>query len=250
MRYVKAATRIVLVVSILVLAVFAVIKVPKRTYESIKVTAHTDNESVLVTQADVEKMIEDQGIEIIGKRIRDVDLTAVTELLEKNPYIAKINFVHSSGTRLLIDYTLRNIILHVYTADNEQYFVDSEGCLVPFTPRMQDYLIIANGHIRQPYKKGAAVANNWKSVFDVATKILADEFSRAQFRQVYLNEQGQIELVSTFGNQIVLLGNADNVEEKLENLKVVYREGLSRQGYETYALLDARYKNRIIAQRK
>ena len=36
----------------------------------------------------------------------------------------------------------------------------------------------------------------------------------------------------------------------LANLKTVYEKGLSHKGYNTYAQLDARYKNRIIATRK
>ena len=42
----------------------------------------------------------------------------------------------------------------------------------------------------------------------------------------------------------------DNAEEKLDNLKKVYQQGLPRKGYDTYAYLDARFKNRIIAQHR
>ena len=40
------------------------------------------------------------------------------------------------------------------------------------------------------------------------------------------------------------------MRKKFENLKTVYEKGLSHKGYNTYAQLDARYKNRIIATRK
>ena len=42
----------------------------------------------------------------------------------------------------------------------------------------------------------------------------------------------------------------ENAEEKLRNLKTVYESGISHKGYDTYAQLDARYTNRIIATKK
>ncbi len=250
MRYFKAITRIVLVVSVLAIAIVAMVKIPQRRCESIQVNAHTQNESVLLTQADVERMLTGKGIEIVGKRIKDVDLTEVTALLEKNPFIKTINFIHFAGTRLLIDYELRNIVMHVYDKDGGEYFVDNDGALVPFTSKMKDYLIVANGNIAQTYKAGTTVSKDLQQALNVVHKILADEFYTAQFRQIYLNDKHQLELVASLGNQVILFGSDENADEKLDNLKVVYREGLSRKGYDTYAMLDARYKNRIVAKRK
>lgn len=250
MRYFKAITRIFLVVSVLTIVIIAMVKIPQRRCETIQVTPHTANQSVLLTQQDVEQLLASHEIEIVGKKIKDVDLTKVSELLVKSPYIRKINFIHFAGKRLLIDYDLRNIVMHVFDKEGKQYFVDDEGALVPYTSKMKDCLIIANGNIRQTYKPGTTVANELQQVLNVVHKILADEFYTAQFRQIYVNEQRQLELVSTIGNQIILFGSDSDTDEKLDNLRVIYKEGLSRKGYDTYTMLDARYKNRIIAKRK
>ena len=250
MRYFKAITRIILVVSVLAIVIVAMVKIPQRRCETIQVMPHTANQSVLLSQADVEQLLADKEIEIIGKKIKDVDLTKVSELLEKSPYIRKINFIHFAGKRLLIDYDLRDIVMHVFDKEGGQYFVDDEGALVPYTSKMKDHLIIANGNIPQTYKRGTTAANELQQVLNLVHKILADEFYTAQFRQIYVNEQRQMELVSTIGNQIILFGSDRDADEKLDNLRVVYKEGLSRKGYDTYAMLDARYKNRIIAKRK
>lgn len=250
MKYFKAIIRIVLVVSVLAIVILALVKIPQRQCTTIRVTAHTQNESVLLAQADVEKILKDNGIEVLGKRVRDVDLTRVSATLEQNPYIQKINFIHFAGSKLLIDYNLRNVVLHVFNKDGGQYFVDNEGFLVPYSPKMKDYLIIVNGNIHQNYKHGATVNQELRKVLNVTQKILVDDFYNAQFRQIYLNDQNQMELVATLGNQVILFGNDDNADEKLANLKVVYKDGLSRKGFDTYAMLDARYKNRIIATRK
>ena len=250
MKYVRAITRILLVISVLVIAIVAIVQVPKRQCERVEVIPHTENESVVLDQADIEKMIADAGIKTVGTKIKEVDLPAINKLLKENPYIQEINFVHFTGTKLVIDYTLRDILLHVYTNDGDQYFVDKEGVLIPFTKKVNDYLIIANGNIHQRYKKGSTAGKELSDIVALANKLDADEFCQAQFRQIYRNEHNQLELVSTIGNQVILFGSIDNAEEKLDNLKQVYENGLSRKGYNTYAQLDVRYKNRVIAHHR
>lgn len=249
MKYVRIIFIILLTISVVVLGILAMVRTPQRACTGIQVVAHTENESVLLQQGNIEKMLAQADIKIVGERMKDVDLSKVSTLLKSNPYIQNVNFVHFAGTRLVIDYTLRNIVLHVYSKDGDQYFVDTEGFLLPYSVKMTDYLIIANGNISQHYKKGAKVNKELKPVLELTNKILADDFYKAQFRQIYLNEHHQMEMVTTLGSQVVLLGNLDNIDEKLGNLKKMYKNGLANKGFENYAQFDVRYKNRIIAQR-
>ncbi|MBQ4441325.1 MAG: hypothetical protein II899_04360 [Bacteroidales bacterium] len=250
MKYVRIAARIMLIISVLVIAVLAMVQMPKRACSKVEVVAHTQNESVVLGQAEVEKMLATAGIETVGKKIKEVDLAAITALLKENPYVKEINVVHFAGSRLVIDYTLRDVLLHVYTSDGDQYFLDGEGHLIPYTGKMKDYLFIANGNLHQHYKKGATAGKELKPIVELANMLNADDFHRAQFRQIYRNKRNQLELVSTIGNQVVLFGDMENAAEKLDNLRIVYKEGLSRKGYDQYAMLDARFKNRIIAQHR
>lgn len=250
MKVFKTIFRILLVAGVLVAGVFAIVKMPKRPCESILVTAHTQNESVILTQQDVENKISQAGIRVIGEKMKDIDLDNITRLLQEDPYIQKLNFIHFSGTQLRIDYTLSPIVLHVYNADGRQYFADKTGRLLPYTPKMQDNLIIANGNIHQNYKKNTMADRNLMPVIRLANMLNEDDFYKAQFRQIYVDEHNRMELVATLWGQIILFGNADNAAEKLANLKEVYRNGLSHKGYDYYAQLDVRYKYRIIAQRK
>lgn len=250
MKIARFIFSIILVIAVVVFAVLGIVKSPNHQCTSVEVRAHTQNESVLLTQADVEKIIDNAGIEIVGKKMKDVDLKAVAEKLSENPYVGKINFIHFVNSKLVIDYDLKHIILHVFSIDGDQYFVDEDGALVPFTKKMQDYLVIANGNIHQHYKKGATANKELTPMVNLTKEILADEFYAAQFRQIYLNDEKQMELVSTIGNHIILFGTEENATEKLANLKQVYQNGIPRMGFDRYAQLDVRYKNRVIAKTK
>ena len=249
MKYVKPIVRILLSVTLLVMLVLAFVYMPKQHCERISAVAHTQNESVTVSPDDVEAMLAESGIEVVGQAVKEVDLGGIITLLQSNPYIAEVNFVHFAGRKLVIDYTLKELVLHVFTPNGEHYFVDSEGCAVPFTPKMKDYLMIVNGKLSDSYKSGKKAPKGVQEALALTKIINRDDFSQAMFRQIYLNNGG-MELTSAIGGHTILFGSSANAEEKLRNLKTVYESGLSHKGYDTYAQLDARYTNRIIATKK
>ncbi len=250
MKIARFISIFVLISAICVLMILAIVKIPNQKCESIKITPHSQNESILVTQHDLEQMMADARVEVIGKKVKEVQLEPISEILENNPYVEKVNFVHFSNNKLLIDYTLKEIVLHVFNAKGEHYFVDSKGYLLPFSPKMTDYLPIANGNIQQSYKKGSKINKQLLPLFTISQEINKDDYYKAQFRQLYLNDQHQVELVSSVGHHVILFGDETNAAEKLSNLKHVYQDGLTHLGYDRYAQLDARFKNRIIAQKK
>ncbi len=249
MKIAKFISIFVLISAICVLMVLAIVNIPNQKCESIRVTPHTQNESVILAQSDVEEMLKEAGIEIIGKKIKEINLEPISLLLEKNPYVEKVNFIHFANEKLLIDYTLRDVVLHVFNTQGEQFFVDKNGYLLPFTPKMTDYLPVANGNIHQSYKKGEKIQKELIPIFTISKEINKDEFCKAQFRQLYRNAENQVELVSTIGNHVIVFGDESNAEEKLQNLKQVYQKGLTHKGFDRYAQLDVRFKNRVIAQK-
>ena len=137
MRYVKPIVRILLSITLVVMLVLAFVKMPRQRCEHIQAVAHTQNESVVLSQAGVEALLADAKIEIIGKEMKEIDLGEIATLLKNNPFIETVNFVHFAGKRLVIDYTLREIVLHVFTSNGEHYFVDNKGIVVPFTMKMK-----------------------------------------------------------------------------------------------------------------
>lgn len=249
MKYVKPIVRILLSIILIVVLVLACVYMPKQRCERISAVAHTQNESLTFSPSEVEQLIASANIEVVGKAVKEIDLGEITNVLKKNPYIASVNFIHFAGKKLVIDYTLKDMVLHVFTPNGNHYFVDSEGTAVPYTPKMQDYLMIVNGHVPDSYTPGKKVPGKLQDALELTKKINENRFYQAMFRQIYLGGNG-IELTSAIGGQTILFGTLDDADQKLKNLKTVYENGLSHKGYNTYAQLDARYRNRIIATQK
>jgi len=250
MKYAKPIVRILLSITLLVVLVLAFVRMPKQRCERVSAVAHTQNESVILTPSDIEQLLKDAKLEVVGKEVKDIDLGDINTLLNANPFIESVNFVHFAGKKLVIDYTLKHIMMHVFTPNGDHYLVDDKGIVVPFTSKMKDYLMVVNGNIPDTYTVGKKAPKKLQNALALTEKINENDFYRAQFPQIYINSANDMELSTTVGGQTILFGSMDNADEKLKNLKTVYENGLSHKGYNTYVQLDARFKNRIIATRK
>lgn len=77
-----------------------------------------------------------------------------------------------------------------------------------------------------------------------------DEFWSNQIQQIYVADNGEVELVPRVGEHTVLLGAPTRVEEKLARLKEFYTEGLNKVGWNKYSALNLKYDNQVICKKK
>jgi len=85
-----------------------------------------------------------------------------------------------------------------------------------------------------------------EKVFTMADFIRKDEFWNAQIEQVYINAEGEFELITRVGAQPVLFGDINDMQEKFEKLLLFYKEGLSKTGWNHYKSIDLRYKDQVV----
>ena len=61
-----------------------------------------------------------------------------------------------------------------------------------------------------------------------------------------MNSKYEFELIPRVGSQVIELGDADNLEEKFENLKLLYLEGFNKIGWNKYERISLKYKNQVV----
>lgn len=253
MRLFRFVSAVILCLAVLAGIVFAAVNMPKRPCSGYDLLVNYDGEYPAVSDADIRQMIEDKQIKIVGVPLKDIDLEEIAQQLQENPYIKKVNEVRFSSTKLRIVVTLKNILLHVYTQNGNQFFVDDEGYMLPFSMVVQENVPIANGKITDAFVEGKNVNNsntNLHRVYRIAAYMNSNDFYRAQFRQLYVTTTNEVILVPTVGRHKILFGTDENMEEKLFNLQQTYQQGLAYMGMDQYASLDLRYKNRVIAKKR
>jgi cell division protein FtsQ len=83
----------------------------------------------------------------------------------------------------------------------------------------------------------------------MASYITRDKFLKAQIEQVFVEPNGEFELIPRVGNHIIIFGGPDNMEDKFDRLFVFYRNGLSRIGWTRYNVINIKYRNQVVCSK-
>lgn len=224
--------------------------------KSVTISIDTTNEIHFINDESVKEIINDKGDIFVGKPISQINIFKTEKLLRENSYIENADVYSTISGEIKINIKQRKPLIRIVTIKNESYYMDSNGVVMPasriFTPR----ILIASGLIWEPFisfRKVLISGNDSLDNSSLLTQLLilskyisGNDFWKAQIAQVYINNDREIELVPRLGNNIVILGDVSDMEEKFDNLMDVYQKGFKNTGWEKYSIINLKYKNQIV----
>jgi cell division protein FtsQ len=133
---------------------------------------------------------------------------------------------------------------------------------MPLNPAFSARVLVATGFIRESFSKKVCYFTDsvrtkdsmeYRSVMNNLYKLSAfitkDKFLKAQIEQIYVDPNGEFELIPRVGTHTILMGRADNLEDKFERLFVFYRMGLSKTGWSRYNIINIKFKNQVVCSK-
>jgi len=214
---------------------------------------------VLVTKDDIYNVVKQTGQPLKGQSIGYIDAERIESTLKKQPYITNANVFITIDGKVVIDVTQSQPVLRIFNQKGESFYLDALGHLLPLNPAFSARVIVANGFIDEPYSRKADYLQDsikmkdsleFHSVVNHLLKlslyIQKDQFLKALIEQIYVDKNGEIELIPRIGNQTILFGNVENIPEKFNRLKVFYLMGLNKTGWNKYNVINIKFKNQVI----
>ncbi len=210
----------------------------------------------------VKNLLQKKGINLIGKNFNDIDLSHLETVLNNCPPIEKAEAYKTIGGKVVIEIRQRSPVLRVIDANNASYYIDNKGYVMRLSGNYTSRVIIANGYIH------CAIPDNWKlSVLDVENSlkdkhylladlfklahfIADDDFWNAQIQQIYVDADGDFELIPRVGAQVIVFGDDSDCEEKFSNLMSFYKNGLPIVGWNKYETINLKYKGQVICTKR
>jgi len=209
---------------------------------------------------DVERIIISGKRKIRGKPISEVNIKEIEDLFAKNPYIKKIEVYTTVDGVLNIRVKQRTPVVRVIASNGAGYYLDEDGYIIPANRKYTPFLLVANGSffVGDQFKRVACLDSipdkkfykPWFEVLELADFINGDSFWSAQIVQLYLNSRHDFEIIPRVGAHQIILGKAEGYESKLSNLKILYSEGLNKEGWNNYQKIDLRFKNQVICTKR
>lgn len=248
----------ILVAGIGSLFVFANKKQGNETCRVLKVQIEYNRAEPLINESYIVKLITNEGIRIKGQPLKSIPTEAIRQLLLKNPYISKASVRIGVDGIANVFVEQRKALVKVMPSEGSSFYLDTRGAHMPLRPGFPARVMVASGSIKyglitnkensseaatEPFKM---LNSDLQKVYVAASALSNQPFTLALTEQLFLNNQGELELIPKIGDQVIVLGDTTRLTEKIENLNTFYARGMQADGWNNYHSISLKYRNQVI----
>lgn len=183
-----------------------------------------------------------------GKLIHN-DLNKIENVLKRNKFVRSAKVLSDHKGRILIDIVQECPIARIMNKDSSYYLTET-GRVMPTSYNYTSRVMVVLGTKINDFLRQDSLANlEQKEAFvELVSYINNDEFLKAQIAVIEVLENNKIVLYPQVTHQKIEFGNCGNYVDKLERLKIFYKQILPRKGWTSYSKVNLEYKNQIICE--
>lgn len=234
-----------------VVVLMSFISVKKREVKCMKVEILIPGADNFIEREEIDALLKQGQGQLVGRNLEQINIHEIEETLKANPYIAFAKvFVDMDGV-LQVAIKQRQPVLRVLNAGGQDYYIDSNGLKMPMSPNFTANVLVASGNILEGFsgKVDTLLTPMGADLYKAALFMKKDTLWDAQIEQLFVNDKHDIELVPRVGNQRIILGNADSLETKMNNLLAFYKQAMPTVGWNAYKTINLKYTNQIVCEK-
>lgn len=208
---------------------------------------------------DITELLSQNNMLSLGTQLSEVNTSDIESLILKNSLVKNCEVYTTVDGELNIDLWQREPVVRIIDKKGQNYYLDLEGSIIAMSKRFTPHLLVVNGNIRTPFNPNK-LENIYSSEYNKNTETLQDihelalfirenKFWNSQIVQVYVTSNLEFEIVPRIGPHLIQLGDINNFEQKLEKLRIFYKEGLNNVGWNQYLNINLKYKDQIVCSK-
>ncbi|MFZ7115367.1 MAG: cell division protein FtsQ/DivIB [Bacteroidota bacterium] len=215
-----------------------------------------------VEEGEIMELVRNKFGSLKGKPLSSINISLLEKIINTNPFIADAEVFSTIDGKIKIEVKQRKPVVRIVNVRDESFYIDDQGEFMPLSKEYTARVAIANGFIFDTEserrvtlydgeKRDTAIKlSRIDEIFHVADYIYHHEFWNAQIEQIYVNAEGDIELIPRVGSQNIVLGSSEKLEKKLNKLFLFYREGLNKTGWNKYKTINLKYEGQVVCTKK
>ena len=244
--YTKVA-RFFLALFLLFFLAFSITQKLNAVVNKVNITIATnDDNKTLIDKKDVRYLLKAElGYDINIAETAQLNLFKLESMLNRDDRINKADLYLDKHNNLHISIEQKQPIVRIDVTNGHDYYLDYKGEQIPVTDVFR--VPVVTGHVDNyvpQFKK--MKTNNLNGVLEVAQRIHDDAFLTALVEQIYVDEKSAVTIVPKVGRDKILLGQIEDMDEKIYKLKVYYEKGIKNIGIDKFDELDLQYKGQIL----
>ncbi len=191
---------------------------------------------------------------VLGHRedisLQEIDLKTIEKEVRKNEYVKDCDVYLNNLQKIQINLRLYKPVARVINNNSVSYYLNERGLKLPLSNKFTARVPVLSGNINYSLDSlGNQQSANIANVLHFIDHIKKDDFAEALVTHIMVKPNGDIEFVPRTGNHTVVVGEPEGLDEKFERLKIFYREGLNKLGWDEYEKVILKYEGQIIAKK-
>ena len=188
--------------------------------------------------------------DVIEQRVGRVDVAHIERILNQDPFIESADVYITALNTLNITVKQREPICRIIDNAGGNYYLDKTGFKMPLSKHFSARVPIVTGNVMPYDPEFLKKPNVLHNVFYLVQTLENDDFFRPLIQQINVDAGGEFTLIPVLGDQKIRIGDASDLEDKMNRLKIFYREAIPYEGWNTYATISVKYKGQIVCKKR
>lgn len=233
----------------IVLLVAAVQVKNNKLCSDIMIDIDNHGDKPLISETDITDVLKRNGA-IKGAVLSDIHPWLVENELKKNAWIKDAQLFFDNNQVLTVRIVEKQPMARVFAIDGSSFYLDTAGNNLPVSDKFSVRVPVFTSY--PAIKKGMTARDSViaSDVKRIAQYIQQDSFFTAQVGQVDIMPNGTYQVIPVIGNQVIKLGNGDDIAGKFSRLYAFYKQVWSKTGFEKYDTVDVQYTGQVVAARR
>lgn len=210
--------------------------------EHFYITVCDSTECDLVSSADIYNYLSNAGLLPQGKRCSEIDLRAIEQRVSRIDVLTDVKCYYESNGDVYLYVSQRRPFMRVMTDDGDDYYADRHGERIAVDTMYIDCVPLVTGNL--DYKISAI------ELIPLVEYISGHDFWRNQVAQIYVSGHNEIMLYPRVGEHVILLGDINNCEKKMDSVLALYKQVIPSVGWSAYDTISVKYKDQIVCTRR
>ncbi|MBT8266184.1 MAG: hypothetical protein KJO41_12640 [Bacteroidia bacterium] len=199
----------------------------------------TSENNVYITRASVNKLLIQNNEEVTNVPKEILDLNGLETALKSNPMIKTAEVYLTVNGEVRADVEQRRPIARVAT--NTSFYIDEEGLLMPLS---------VNHTARVPLVTGKVSKNDLSNVHHIAKIIHEDAFLKKHIIEIIQDQNKNITLKTRILDFEIFIGQLENLEKKINNLKAFYQKAKKDKTLGNYKKVNLQFENQVVCTKQ
>jgi cell division protein FtsQ len=237
-------------VSALTLLIAAMEARSSKPCKNVNISIIAGANAMFVDKREVRNVLDFIGGKLVGKSMKEFDLSKMEDSLESNPWVSSAELYFDNNRVLHVKVEEREPIARVFTAKGNSFYIDTTLTRLPLSEKFTPRLPVFTGFPSEKTKWKGSDSILLNQMKDISLFLAADSFWMAQIDQIDINPQKQFVMVPKVGEHTILFGDGEDAAKKFRKLYAFYDEVMSKTGWNQYSTVHVGFKGQVVGTRK